>query len=464
MKSTLPKFSNEADWEVAIFELSLVLDRVWPHKEDVDIMDYMTAPYHRRSITGDMEDRADRLIYFALTTSAKKDSYAKLQIVASCHRDAVPCVMKNEGKKLYEMFQSLFTMTNLHQASLPTVRAEFYAITQKNNETILQYTSRVDIIVATLAKLGEKVSTGAWIYALGNGLNSEFKECKDGILYNKAGYDNVMSVKTKLLSEEAVLTSKLKRTTMAPTASTQDADEIALVSLKLKDSKTDTKQDPTTKTPDASKETALFTKGKGGKGSPNGKGNLKGNNLWTEPQWESNWGQAATGAKNRTTANGIRVPEAKVREKGNTMPTLAELLIPSPYGAIFINVTATQPTGVLKTLTGQEVHPPQPTDYGVKLAIDPDTQPILASQPLSVLPPRERVKPNLRAAQEPTETATGRVRTSLPTIILTKTLHDESPSSTTKVWWDDQELGSALMDTDNNPALGNHQRGHERRS
>jgi hypothetical protein len=28
MKSTLPKFSNEADWEMAIFELSLVLDRV----------------------------------------------------------------------------------------------------------------------------------------------------------------------------------------------------------------------------------------------------------------------------------------------------------------------------------------------------------------------------------------------------------------------------------------------------
>jgi hypothetical protein len=25
-------------------------------------------------------------------------------------------------------------------------------------------------------------------------------------------------------------------------------------------------------------------------------------------------------------------------------------------------------------------------------------------------------------------------------------LHDESPSSAQKVWWDDQELGSALMD------------------
>ena len=103
-----------------------------------------------------------------------------------------------------------------------------------------------------------------------------------------------MSVKTKLLSEEAVLTSKLKRAAIAPIASTQDMDEIALVSLKLKDPKKDPKQDPTTKTPDASKETAMFTKGKGGKGSPKGKGSSKGNR-WTEPPWESNWGQAATG-------------------------------------------------------------------------------------------------------------------------------------------------------------------------
>jgi hypothetical protein len=112
MKSTLPKFSNDADWEMAIFELSLVLDRVWPHKDEMDIMEYMTTPNWHRFVTEDMEDRADRLIYFALTTAAQKDSYAKLQILASYHRDAVPCVMKNEGKKLYQMFQALFNMTN----------------------------------------------------------------------------------------------------------------------------------------------------------------------------------------------------------------------------------------------------------------------------------------------------------------------------------------------------------------
>ncbi len=69
-----------------------------------------------------MEKRADRLIYFALTVSAKKDSFAKLQIMAASHAESVPCVMANEGKKLYEMFQASFSMINLHEAGLPSVR------------------------------------------------------------------------------------------------------------------------------------------------------------------------------------------------------------------------------------------------------------------------------------------------------------------------------------------------------
>ena len=192
MKRILPQFSDEKDWEIAIFELKLVRARVWPHRDEMDITDYMTNNHYCWSLTDDMETRADHLIYYALTMSAKKDSYAKLQIMAACHRDAVPCVLVNEGKKLFQLFQGQFTMTNLHQASLPIVRIEFYAIIIQNaTETILAYTSRVDIIVATLAKLGEKVSAGAWIHALGNGLRDEYKESKDGILYNKQGYDTV---------------------------------------------------------------------------------------------------------------------------------------------------------------------------------------------------------------------------------------------------------------------------------
>jgi hypothetical protein len=259
MKSKLPQFSNESDWEIAIFELSLVLDRVWPHPNELNIIEYMSSLSSHRSTSGDMETRADRLIYFALTTASRKDSFAKLQIMASCHKDAIPCVMKNEGKKLYQMFQTMFSMTNLHQASLPTVRAEFYAIAQKEGESILKYTSRVDVIVATMAKLGERISTGAWIYALGNGLRTEFKVCKKGILYNEDGFGTVMLVKTKLLSEEAVLTSQLKKVSPAPlTSSTTPEDEIALVLKKSKDNKRHTiPKTPTVVMPEATEATPL---------------------------------------------------------------------------------------------------------------------------------------------------------------------------------------------------------------
>jgi hypothetical protein len=307
MKSTLPKFSNEADWEMAIFELGLVLDRVWPHKEEMDIMEYMTSTNWHRSLSEDMEDRADRLIYFALTMAAQKDSYAKLQILASCHRDAVPCVMKNEGKKLYQMFQILFNMTNLHQASLPTVRAEFYAIVQKENESILKYYSRVDISVSTMAKLGERVSTGAWIYALGNGLRPEFKESKDGVLYTKDGFNTVMSVKTKLLSEETVLLNKSKKDKLI---NKEADDEIALVSaLKIKEIK------PTLppKTSNTPKDITLFTKGKGGKGK--GKGISKGNR-WRAPatDWDNNWSDWS----NQDQGKWTQPPKGKGKGKDNS--------------------------------------------------------------------------------------------------------------------------------------------------
>jgi hypothetical protein len=272
MKSTLPLFSNEQDWEMASFELALVLDRVWPHKKALDICHYLqtTSPHFDR----DMEKRADSLIYFALTLAAKKGSYAKLQILAACHQDAIPCVMCNEGKKLFQKFQSLFTMTTLHTANLPGMRKQFYDISQPATETVLEYTSRVDIIVATMAKLGEQVSSGAWIYALGNGLRSECKDTKDGILYNKKGYETVLSVKTMILSEKAVL--KDKRAELKKEQLTKQAisDEIA---MKLAASK------PVIDKPTI--DSAHFTKGKGGK-----KGDPKGQRQWADEQW-TQWSQ-----------------------------------------------------------------------------------------------------------------------------------------------------------------------------
>jgi hypothetical protein len=71
-------------------------------------------------------------------------------MMAASHPKAIPCVMQNEGKKLYQMFQSLFTMTTHHSANLPSTRKQFYEIAQKDTESVLQCTSRVDIIVATV--------------------------------------------------------------------------------------------------------------------------------------------------------------------------------------------------------------------------------------------------------------------------------------------------------------------------
>ena len=64
MKSTLPQFTNETDWELAIFELKLILARVWPHKDKMDITDYMTCTMDYAFYTKDMEMRADNLIYY----------------------------------------------------------------------------------------------------------------------------------------------------------------------------------------------------------------------------------------------------------------------------------------------------------------------------------------------------------------------------------------------------------------
>ncbi len=199
------------------------------------------------------------------------------------------------------MFQAMFTMSNLHQASLPTVRTEFYTISQQDNESILKYTARVDIVVATMAKLGERVSSGAWIYALGNGLRKEFKDSKDGILYNKDGYTTVIEVKTKLLSEEAVLISQTKKEKATTTISDRaDDDETALASLKITPTKTTQKTTPTkttpTKTttevlPDAQLETkdnALWLKGKKGKGKAHPKGK--------NHQWDDSWTQSEDAA------------------------------------------------------------------------------------------------------------------------------------------------------------------------
>ena len=148
-----------------------------------------------------------------------------------------------------------------------------------------------------MAKLGERVSSSAWIYALGNGLRAEFKESKDGVLYSKPGYQTVLEVKNKLLSEEAVLSSQSQKTS---TTHSHD-DEIALSTLKPQNPKKSSLKktdktvtftpppEPETESNSALTDKALWLKGKRGKQTTKGKGKAQPGSwdrTWTpEPTW-----------------------------------------------------------------------------------------------------------------------------------------------------------------------------------
>ncbi len=85
-----------------------------------------------------------------------------------------------------------------------------------------------------------------------------------------------MSVKTKLISEEAVLTTKNKKAKELKQAITEKDDEIA---LKLQETKI--AADKLVK--ETKDKALLLTKGKGGKGNSRGKGSTKGKHSWNDP-------------------------------------------------------------------------------------------------------------------------------------------------------------------------------------
>jgi hypothetical protein len=332
--------------------------------------------------------------------------------------------MVNEGKKIFQLFEDQFTMANLHQASLPAVMVEFYAITQGEKESVLAYTSRVDIIVATLAKLGEKVFTRAWIHALGNGLRPEFKECKDGILYTRTGFGSVMSVKTNLISEEAVLTSKNKTADDSIKAAKHKDGEIA---LKLKVS-----TDKKIKAPKEPDDSSLMITGKGGKGESKGKGRAKGQTTWNDAsQWPTQW---SSPAQHPTAPYSNWTPPAKGKGNGKVDPATlwcdihqipghsTEWCFDNPYR------TGVPPIPHSRTWWCDSCNSyncwaksPSPNTKGKGKPLAPKGKGYKGQQG-----DRKWKSPNFPAAYS-TEQAT-------------PALHDESPSkSTTNDWWEEKD-------------------------
>jgi hypothetical protein len=198
----IPQFSDGSDWDAVVFELEINLEKFWKHQNDLDIVDYLNG--EPQYCDQKFIDKADKLIYYAIVTAAKRDSFARKQIMASRHDDAVPQVERNQGLKLFNLFQDIFMNKSKSQANLPNALLTFNQMKMMTKESAKDYISRVDLAVSDLALLKEKVSVNSWIFILANGLRPEFAVTRKGVLFMEKGYGSIMEVKNKILQEETI--------------------------------------------------------------------------------------------------------------------------------------------------------------------------------------------------------------------------------------------------------------------
>ena len=198
----IPQFSDGEDWDSVVFELEVNLEKFWKHRKDMDIVEYLNGK--RQFCDQQFVDKADKLIYYALVTAAKRDSFARKQIMAARHANAVPQVQRNEGLKLFNLFQDIFMNKSKSQANLPNALSTFNQMKMTAKESAKEYISRVDTAVSDLALLNEKVSMNSWLFILANGLRPEFVVTRKGVLFGETGFDSIMDVKNKIMQEETV--------------------------------------------------------------------------------------------------------------------------------------------------------------------------------------------------------------------------------------------------------------------
>jgi hypothetical protein len=200
----IPVFSDGTEWEAVVFELEVNLEKLWKYSSKMDIVDYLQGV----SQTCDIKyiEKADKMIYYALVTAAKRDSFARKQIMASRHLDAVPRVQRNEGLKLLNLFQSTFLHKSTNQANLPNAQSTFFQMTMSKKESAKDYIARVDTAVSDLSILNEKISVNSYLFITAKGLRPEFKKCKDGVrLFSEQGFGSILELKAMILKEETVL-------------------------------------------------------------------------------------------------------------------------------------------------------------------------------------------------------------------------------------------------------------------
>ena len=219
----IPPFSDAKDWESTVFELKLILQQVWRDK-NLDIIKYLSDDTYASSMDGSVsKSRADKVIYYILSSGSARGSFARNTIIAAQSKTAQPHIPDNEGLRLYNHFDATFVSNDDHASSLPIAQKKFHSLQQKNNEKASDYIARVDLAVSNLAKLGENVSHNTWIYNLANGLRAEYKETRNGVNFAKPGFQTVLEVKKSILNEESVSNNEPGKTKQTPSDKTDTA-------------------------------------------------------------------------------------------------------------------------------------------------------------------------------------------------------------------------------------------------
>jgi hypothetical protein len=156
-KIKITPFSDAKDWESTIFELKLILQQVWRDSK-LDIIQYTSDDKYALSVAATAsKQKADKLLYYILSTGSVRGSFARNTIIAAQNKTAQPYIQDNEGLCLFNHFNSIFVTNDEHATSLPIAQRKFHALQQKNNEKASDYIARVDLAVSNLAKLGENV-------------------------------------------------------------------------------------------------------------------------------------------------------------------------------------------------------------------------------------------------------------------------------------------------------------------
>ena len=197
----IPQFSDGSEWEAVVFELKINLEKHWQHVE-LDIQEYLEGD--DQGCDRKLIEKADKIIYNAIVNASKRESFARKQIMASQHVDAVPRVKMNQGRKLFNLFQSIFLHKGKDTANLPKALSNFNTLKMEKKESAKDFIARADMAVSDLALLNERVSVNLRLFTMANGLRKEFVECKNGILFNKDGFRTILEVKAAILKEETI--------------------------------------------------------------------------------------------------------------------------------------------------------------------------------------------------------------------------------------------------------------------